>query len=208
MRRIVAILVVLTLGLVPVAARAGVKQDFQTAVKYYKSGRIAEAVELFKKVEKKTPKNPEVKYYLALCFLKQQNWDGAIHKSNQALKLKPGFIRAYLSKAHAQIGKEAYNAALETVQKGMEQAPEHVELWYTRGVILSHQQDYPGAIEAFTKVLAVQPDRAYAHYYLGLSYYNAGRKAEAIQSFERFLQLAPDAPEAAQVQELLRRLRG
>lgn len=187
---------------------AGTQEDYNRAVGYYNEGKIAEALALFNKVEKKQSKKPEVKYYIALCLIKQQNWDGAIQKSEAALKLNPSFIKAYLAKANAQIGKGAKDEALATLEQGLTVAPENMDLWYLKGILLYNKQDYPGAIETFNKVITSIPDKAYAHYYLGLSNYNAGKKPQAIQSFERFLQLAPEAPEAPQIRELLRRLKG
>ena len=49
---------------------------------------------------------------------------------------------------------------------------------------------------------------AYAHYYAGLSYYQAERIDLMAAFFESFLKLAPDAPERAQVESIMRTIRG
>lgn len=207
MKRILAGLLVMTFIGVS-ALHAGVKEDFQLARQYYQEGKYAEALVLFQKVANKRKKNAEVRYYIALCHLKQENWDAALQKADEALSLNPNFIKAYVAKADALIGKGEYDAALEVLNGALEKAPENPDVHFSRGLALSYKKDYAGAIEAFQKVLAKQPQRAYAHYYLGLSYYYAGRKAQAISSLQRFLDLAPDAPEAPMVRELLKRLQG
>ncbi len=207
MKRTVAIALVILMFGIP-TVRAGVKEDFQKARQYYREGKYAEALVLFKKVAKKRKKNAQVRYFMALCHLKQKNWDAAIRMADEALTRNPEMIKAFLAKADAYIGKEAYDTALEVLAAALEKAPENPDLHFTRGLALSHKEDYAGAIEAFKKVLEKQPQRAYAHYYLGLSYYYSGKKAHAIESLQRFLDLAPDAPEAPMVRELLKRLQG
>ncbi len=190
------------------SAYGGVKEDFQKAVQLFNEGKVAEALPLFKKVEKKRKKNAEVKYYISLCFHKQKKWGKALNYANKAIELNPNFLKAYAAKGQALIGQKKYEDALNTVQPVLEKNPEHADLLYVKGIALSLLNRYAEAIAPLKKYTEKRPKSAYGHYYLGLAYYETGKKASAVESLKRFLELAPDAPEAPQVRELLKRLGG
>jgi tetratricopeptide (TPR) repeat protein len=82
------------------------------------------------------------------------------------------------------------------------------EASYTLGLVLFKRQDWAGAAAAFDKASTLQPSFAHAHYYAGLSHYRANRPDLMAARFERFLKLAPDAPERAEVQQIMRTIRG
>jgi uncharacterized protein HemY len=82
------------------------------------------------------------------------------------------------------------------------------EASYALGLVLFKRQDWGGAAAAFDKASMLQPSFAHASYYAGLSHYRANRPDLMAARFERFLKLAPDAPERAEVQQIMRTIRG
>lgn len=82
------------------------------------------------------------------------------------------------------------------------------EASYALGLVLFKRQDWAGAATAFDRAAMLQPSFAHASYYAGLSHYRANRPDLMAARFERFLKLAPDAPERAEVQQIMKTIRG
>jgi uncharacterized protein HemY len=99
-------------------------------------------------------------------------------------------------------------AALESAQRATALDPMLPEARYELGLVLVKRQDWGGAAAAFDEASRLNPSFAHAAYYAGLSHYRANRPDLMAVRFERFLKLAPDAPERAEVQQIMRTVRG
>lgn len=86
--------------------------------------------------------------------------------------------------------------------------PAIAEAKYQVGLAEAERRDYGKAAQAFEAAIALDPQPAYAHYFAGLSYYQEQRIDLMAKYFEMFLQQAPDAPERAQVDSIMRTVRG
>ena len=103
---------------------------------------------------------------------------------------------------------DALTRAAQSVDRAIDVAPGLAAAHFQRGLIEGHKRDYAGAAAAFEQAMRLDPAFAYAHYYAGLSYSRIERPDQMAIHFERFLSLAPEAPEAGQVQSLMRSVRG
>ncbi len=182
------------------------EDPFQRAVALYQQGKVGEALQAFQSLENAAGR-ADVQAYIALCYGRQGKWDEALRAADHALHLDGNLILGYAAKAYALAGKGAFEDALKVLQTAREKAPEHVEVFYTTGLVRYLQKAYKDAAPALKQAVDKDPQRAYAHYYLGMAYYNLNQKAMAIQYLENFLRLAPEAPEAPQVRDLLQRLK-
>ena len=99
---------------------------------------------------------------------------------------------------------QAEQAARRAVELNANLALAHYQLGLVRG----RQNDYAGAVSAFDTAITLDPQFAHAHYLAGLSYYRIRQTTQMAISFENFLKLAPSAPEQAQVESIMRTLRG
>jgi len=86
--------------------------------------------------------------------------------------------------------------------------PSIAEAKYQLGLAEAERRDYGKAAPAFEAAIALDPQPAYAHYFAGLSYYQEKRIDLMAKYFEAFLKLAPNAPERAQVDSIMRTVRG
>ena len=86
--------------------------------------------------------------------------------------------------------------------------PSIAEAQYQLGLAEAERRDYGKAAPAFEAAIALDPQAAYAHYFAGLSYYQEKRIDLMARYFESFLKLAPNAPERAQVDSIMRTVRG
>lgn len=201
-----AIPVVLILGLLGVGPGRAQEDPFQRAVQLYWQGKVGEALQTLQGLEGASNR-ADVQAYIAFCYGRQGKWDEALAAAEHALHLDGNLILGYAAKAYALAGKGAFPDALQALQAAREKDPESVEVDYATGLVRYLQRAYKDAVPALRRAVEKDPQRPYTHYYLGMSYYNLNQKATAIQYLENFLRLAPEAPEAAQVRDLLRRLK-
>jgi tetratricopeptide (TPR) repeat protein len=79
---------------------------------------------------------------------------------------------------------------------------------YQLGLAYGRTGDFPRSAAAFNKATQLDPGFAYAHYHAGVAYSKAKRVDLMAAHFESFLKLAPEAPERAEVESIMRTLRG
>ena len=97
--------------------------------------------------------------------------------------------------------------ALEYLNRAVDLDPTSAEAHYGLGLAYGYLNRLPKMVEELEQAVHLDSKHAYAHYQLGLAYNQQDKVDLSILHLERFLQLAPDAPEAPQVNALLRRLR-
>jgi uncharacterized protein HemY len=99
-------------------------------------------------------------------------------------------------------------AALDSARRATAAAGAPAEASYALGLVLVKRQDWGAAAAAFDRASMLDPSFAHAYYYAGLSHYRANRPDVMAVRFEQFLKLAPEAPERAEVQQIMRTIRG
>jgi len=97
--------------------------------------------------------------------------------------------------------------ALSYLNRAVELDPTYAEAHYGLGLAYGYLNRLPKMVDELEQAVHLDSKHAYAHYQLGLAYNQQDKVDLSILHLERFLQLAPDAPEAPQVNALLRRLR-
>jgi tetratricopeptide (TPR) repeat protein len=77
-----------------------------------------------------------------LCagFVGVHQYDTALEKCNEALKIESHNWRTWNNRAAAHLGKGMYDAALRDVESGLEQAPDSATLKKTRQLVLERQR--------------------------------------------------------------------
>jgi tetratricopeptide (TPR) repeat protein len=106
------------------------------------------------------------------------------------------------------LAEKRLDEALSSANQAVERAPSLPEAHYQRGMALTARRDYPTAAAAFDRATTLDPSFASAHYYGGLAEYRANRIDRMAAHFEAFLKLAPNAPERAEVESIMRTVRG
>ena len=98
--------------------------------------------------------------------------------------------------------------ALDTARVEAEQYPTHAYAQYELGLAQLGRGAFADAAQALDRSTAADASLAYAYYYAGLAYQRLDRADLMATRFETFLRLAPLAPERAEVQSVMRTLRG
>ena len=113
-----------------------------------------------------------------------------------------------IRQAAVALSQGASEPAVEHAARAAELAPDLFFAHYQLGLVRNDRQEWPQAAAAFDRAAALDGTSAYAHYYAGLAYNRLKRIDPMAVHFRRFLDLAPSAPERAQVEQLLKLLKG
>ncbi len=75
---------------------------------------------------------------------------------------------------------------------------------YGEAVEALRRGDTASAIDKLQRCVEMEPGNALCHRGLGIAFARAFRSREAVQAYRRYLEVAPTAPDAQQVEKLLR----
>ena len=141
--------------------------------------------------------------------LDEKQYDAAEGSFRQLINKEPSLAsNGYAGLAQVEIGKKAYDKALEYGKKAVELNGDNADAQYALGVAYAYKQDFKNAAAYLEKAVSLNPDNAYGHYQLGLMQYRLKKYDQTIIHFEKFLEMMPNAPEAAQVKSILKTVRG
>lgn len=180
-----------------------VEADFKKALDLYNQQKYAEAMPLFKKVQKAKPARPDVYLFIGMIDAKTPNHELAITSFDRAIALNEKYKEAYFERAASRLALEQLDQAVADYSIVTQLDPDHLQAWYNRAQILGRLKNDQEAVNSYLQVLRIDPQHGYAHYYIGLSYYNLKQKDKSITHLSNFVKLMPTAPEAAWVKQLL-----
>jgi tetratricopeptide (TPR) repeat protein len=139
-------------------------------------------------VEKAFDLNPEAAenyFNLAVCHAKvRQNLLGSLDAFQQAIRLKPDFVRAHYYEGimYAKVRRpdDAINSYKETIRLKPDFAEAHAKLCFVYNNSGRHEE----AVEACKQAIRLKPDYARAHYLLGTAYVALDRRGDALKEHE------------------------
>jgi uncharacterized protein HemY len=178
-------------------------QDRAAAQKAFEAGQYQQVVDAAG-----TGPDPAVLFLGALSAQKLNATDRANVLLDQLVQRPPADAWHFVGQSAKQLLAGDDEAALNSANQATAANGDLAEASYALGLVLFKRQDWGGAATAFDRASMLQPSFAHAFYYAGLAHYRANRPDLMAARFERFLKLAPDAPERAEVQQIMRTIRG
>ncbi len=118
--------------------------------------------------------------------------DQAIEEFNAAVRLRPGYAKAYSNLGAALRKRGQCAEAILALQKAVELDPQLVEAYNNLGIAFKAAGHLAEAAQAFEKALSLRPGLSGISNNLANVFKDAGRLDEAIACYRRALQLAPD----------------
>lgn len=170
----------------------------ERAKSLYRDGKFVEALLEFKRAYELVP-TASLSYNIARCYEQLSQWDEAIKAYERFMTEttsprdrteatdKIEFLKTKIS-ADSSSPDARYKARLDNGRKA-----------FARG-------DYEAAIEEFKAAFDIKPTSA-ALFNIAKSYERMGRYEEAIDYFTQYLDLDPNAPDKADIEEQIRRLK-
>lgn len=182
-------------------------KDLAEGVDLYQQGRYPEAIEVFKRLIEKFPKNPAAFAYLGVAYLRNKDCDLAIASLVRAIDLKPDMAHAYLALGESYLMKNDLDKAVESIERALKIQPEDARTHYDLGLLYYKTDRMDDAIAAFEKAVSLEPKLSSAFYQLGLAHIKKGDYKKSIRYFEEFLSLQPQSPEASQIRATIEELK-
>ena len=157
-----------------------------------------------------------IKYYRSGCkLLNSSEWNVAIEKFQESVKLEPIFTEAHceLSRAYFEIGnlEAAKNAAEEALRLKYEYPPAQKLLvdikkrYYYNGEIYFNREEYTHAIFEFQKAIEIDQGFKDVHRFVGEAYLKLGGLEKAEKSARDALDIDPNYKLAQELLEKIKR---
>jgi len=160
------------------------------------------AEEQLRTIVGENPGNPAAHYFLGAIASQDSRWEEAIHEYQRALELRPDFDPVRQDLALAQIGAQAWDEAMDTLNHLAERQGTNFVVAYLMGMICHEKQDYESAASLLERAAMMARDydtnrmTASFCFQLGVTQERAGNIGRAAHWFEKTLELSPDHAEA------------
>ncbi|MEJ2164647.1 MAG: tetratricopeptide repeat protein [Desulfobacterales bacterium] len=159
-------------------------------------GRLAEAVEQFRKALAIKYDFADAHYNLGSALARQGNLEQAIEHFKESLRLEPERLKALNNMGVTLVLLGRYREALDYLQAALKISPSDADVHSNIGSALIRLGDPEGAMRHLTRALAIDPEHTDALNNLGLVLMDQGQMDAAHQLFARALQTNPNSEQA------------
>lgn len=171
------------------ASKLSLKLD--RAVSAYRSGQLAEAEEICRKIVSAKRNFFDGLYVLAVVQTAAGKYEEAVSYYNRALALQPRHAEALSNRGNALKALGRFEEALASYDRALALRPDYATGHSNRGAVLAEMGRLPEALAAYDRALALQPDHGDALYNRGYALHGLKRYDEALAAFDRVLTLRP-----------------
>ncbi|MDP6473625.1 MAG: tetratricopeptide repeat protein [Alphaproteobacteria bacterium] len=122
--------------------------------------------------------------------------DEAIRDFDEALRLNPRLVAAWINRGDAYIHKENYDQTIHNYDEALRLDPENADTWYDRGRVYAYKRNYDSAIRDLDEALRLNPGLGAAWIFRGHVYASKQQYDQAIRSYDEGLRLDPQDADA------------
>jgi len=120
------------------------------------------------------------------------DYEEAIASYDQALKIKPDYLNAWVNRGNALRNLGRIEEAIASYDQALKIKPDDPDAWVNRGNALRNLGRIEEALASYDQALEIKPDYPEAWYNRGNALRNLGRIEEAIASYEQALKIKSD----------------
>jgi len=136
---------------------------FKNAIEFFDAGNIDQAVEIFNGLLKRNPKNPDVKYELALCYYSKGDYKNALSVLKKLKKECPNpRVYAMCGNCLDDMGKT--KDAMAIYDEGIKLFPDYGQLHLEKGMIYLKAKEYDAAYSCFKDGVNAEPSFSSNHF--------------------------------------------
>jgi predicted CXXCH cytochrome family protein len=136
-------------------------------------------------MQKYNADRPEARTNLGTFHARQQRFDDAQVEFQEALKLDPRYVPAYVNAADAYRQRGREEDAIRVLREGIAQAPSSAPLHHSLGLALARGQQRDAALPELAKAAQLAPDNARYTYVYAVALNSVGRAPDAIKTLQR-----------------------
>lgn len=160
-------------------------------IAYTYQSRTHDAINLFRKLIRIDPENPDIYYNMGLTYYKSHQPDKAIDCFEKATLLNSQFVVAFNLMGLTHFENQQWPEAVEAFRKAVQINPLCDYVHNNLGLVYYSQGHIEKAVREFITTLKLKPDNVLAHYSLGLAFHRQGELEQARLQFEETLKLNP-----------------
>jgi tetratricopeptide (TPR) repeat protein len=158
---------------------------------YHKSGKYAEAIEIYKQILEEKPDDRDAKIGMGNAYLKIGGGETGVRMLEEILEESPDNLEAIHSLANHYVDLGEGDRALELAELALRVDAGHGESHFIKGIALQRLGRRQEAVDALKKAMKLAPDMAEIYGNLAMLYVEGGRPAEAVEMVEKALDLSP-----------------
>ena len=126
-------------------------------------------------------------------FFDKKNYQAAIEKYNESLKINPNRGATYYNRALCYENLENYSKAIEDYTEAITFNGSDLDAYNNRGCIYTKLKNYKKAITDFSKIISLKSDNATAYNNRGVANYYQENYSQAIYDFTQAIKLNPNS---------------
>lgn len=141
--------------------------DYATALRYFKQGRLAESVQLLNEILQLAPQHIKAREVLGSLLMQQLRWQEAERLFMTGIELSPDYspFKRLLARLKIEQGQE--QQAIEILEKPLQQGKEDTESSALLGLLYQRKGQHELAAKHYKQALSAQPNRG--KWWLGLA---------------------------------------
>jgi tetratricopeptide (TPR) repeat protein len=128
---------------------------------------------------------------LCLAYNDKGDHDRAIQDCDQAIRLHPGYLDAYLFRGHAYFNKGDNDRAIQDYDQAVALGSNGANTFVQRGAAYHMKGDNARAIQDLDQAIMLSPNDATAFYIRGAAYEAEKDNSHAIQDYGQAIRLVP-----------------
>ena len=170
--------------------------QLQAIISIFTQGQLQQALSDASQMLEKFP-NSAVLYNIAgASNAGLMQFDAAIDKYKQSLKIKPDYAKAYNNMAVALNHKGDSKAAVDSCKQALKIDPDYADAYNNMGIALNDKGDRDAAIDSYKQALKINPHDAEVYNNMGVALVEKGELNAGIKSYEMALGIKPDYQDA------------
>lgn len=169
--------------------------------------RYAEANRTFMDIKERLASFPKVNYYLAKVMIKQKDYKRALEFAKMEVELNPTLEFGHYIVGEVNRLMNNIQEAESSLEKAISINGQYVEALMSLGWIKRGQSLFEPARELYLRALKAELNNAEIHKELCFIYKEIGQSGLAIESCQTYLKLLPGAPDTAQIESFIQRMK-
>jgi predicted O-linked N-acetylglucosamine transferase (SPINDLY family) len=174
-----------------------IRQAIQLGVEHHQAGRLPEAEQIYRRVLKAEPGNPDALYLLGVVAHQVGSHESAVQLMEEAIRLSPSNPHFHNDLGEAFRALRRPEEALTSYDRALAIKPDYADALDNRGLALQELKRCEEALASYDKALAIEPDFAEALNNRGNALQDLKRYEDALASYEKALAIKPDFAKAA-----------
>ena len=174
---------------------------------YYKKKEYMNGIELLSQGIYEIPDNLVLRHYLARFYMEDVRLDLAIDELYKILDEQPENFDAYYDLARVNFELGNYDVAIENFENVLEYKDNNEWVYYYLAQAYEANNEIDKAISNYLKAIAVNSNFIPAYKKVGILFLARGDYEDALEYFEDYLGMDIPKEEAAQIKELINRIK-